>query len=140
MREEFNIKARLLPYHVERGGVFLKDAAVLAGQGVIGANNLLITPEYGPRIRLRALSIDAKFTPTGPLDFSPCDSCDIRCREACPQKAFTQGSYGRGFCVKQMGLDEANRATLETEVEDTPRACVKYCRACELTCPIGQAG
>lgn len=137
--EEFNIKARLLPYHPEGGGIFLKDAAVLAGLGVIGANNLLITPEYGPRIRLRALSLDAQLAPTGPMDFSPCASCDIRCREACPQKAFTQASYGRGLCMKQMRIDEANREILEKDThEDPPRACVKYCRACELICPIGQ--
>lgn len=138
MKEEFSIKARLLPYHVERGGIFLKDAAVLAGLGVIGGNNLLITPEYGPRIRLRALCLDAKLASTGPMDFSPCDSCDIRCREACPQKAFTHGSYGRDLCMKQMGLDQANREALETEVEDPLRAYVKYCRACELVCPASQ--
>jgi epoxyqueuosine reductase len=137
--EEFNIKARLLPYHPEGGGIFLKDAAVLAGLGVIGANNLLITPEYGPRIRLRALSLDAQLAQTGPINFSPCNSCDMRCREACPQKAFTQASYGRGLCMKQMRIDEANREILEQDTrEDPPRACVKYCRACEMACPIGQ--
>lgn len=137
--EEFNIKARLLPYHPEGSGIFLKDAAVLAGLGVIGSNNLLVTPEYGPRIRLRALSLDAQLAPTGPMDFSPCNSCDMRCREACPQKAFTQGSYSRDLCMKQMSIDEANRAIVEKDVEeDSPRACVRYCRACELACPLGK--
>jgi epoxyqueuosine reductase len=139
IEEEFNIKARFLQYHVERGGIFLKDAAVLAGLGVIGANNLLITPEYGPRIRLRALSLDAELASTGAINFSPCNSCDMPCREACPQKAFTQGSYSRDLCMKQMSIDEANRAILEKDIaEDSPRACVKYCRVCELTCPVGQ--
>jgi len=36
------IKAQALPYHVEKGGVYLKDAACLAGLGVRGKNNLLI--------------------------------------------------------------------------------------------------
>jgi epoxyqueuosine reductase len=139
VEEEFDIKARLLPYHPEGGGIFLKDAAVLAGLGVIGANNLLITREYGPRIRLRALSLDAELRPTGPIDFSPCDSCDMRCREVCPQRAFGQGSYSRDLCMKQMTVDEANREVLEKDTdEDSPRACVKYCRACELACPVGQ--
>jgi len=139
LKEEFTIKAQLLPHHVGRGGVLLKDAAVLAGLGGIGANNLLITPEYGPRIRLRALCIDAKLGPTGSIDFSPCNSCDIPCRAACPQKAFTQGSYSRDLCMRQMNMDEANRAILEKEAgEDSPRVWVKYCRACELACPVGQ--
>ncbi len=137
VKEEFNIKARLLPYHPEGGGIFLKDVAMLAGLGVIGANNLLITPEYGPRVRLRALSLDAQLAPTGPIDSSPCNSCDTPCREACPQRAFGQGSYSRDFCMRQMGLDEASRAILETE-GDMPRACVKYCRACELACALGE--
>jgi epoxyqueuosine reductase len=140
VKEEFNIKARLLPYHVERGGIFLKDAAVLAGLGVIGANNLLITPEYGPRIRLRALSLDAQLASTGAINFTPCNSCDMRCRKVCPQKALSQGSYSRDLCMRQMSMDEANREILGKEVEDPPRACVKYCRACELVCPVGQEG
>ncbi len=139
VKDEFNIKAQLLPYHVARGSVFLKDAAMLAGLGVVGANNLLITPEFGSRIRLRALSLDTKLEPTGPIDFSPCDSCDMSCRTACPQKAFAQGSYSRDLCMRQMRMDEVNRVIIEKDVEeDLPRACVKYCRICELTCPIGR--
>jgi epoxyqueuosine reductase len=139
VKDEFNIKVQLLPYHVARGGVFLKDAAVLAGLGIVGVNNLLITPEYGSRIRLRALSLDTKLEPTGPIDFSPCDSCDIPCRTACPQKAFIQGSYTKDLCMRQMRMDEANRVIIEKDVEENlPRACVKYCRICELACPVGQ--
>ncbi len=139
LREGFNVKAQPLPYHVEKGGIFLKDAAARAGLGVIGANNLLVTPEYGPCIRLRALCLGAKLTPTGPVDFSPCNSCDMPCRGACPQKAFTQGSYSRDLCMRQMSMDEANRGIIEKEAgEGSARACVRYCRACELACPVGR--
>ena len=50
LEEKFDIKTHKLPYHVEKGGIFLKDAAVMAGLGCIGKNNLLVTPEFGPRI------------------------------------------------------------------------------------------
>jgi hypothetical protein len=41
--------------------------------------------------------------------------------------------------MKQMSIDEANREILEKDTdEDSPGACVKYCRTCELACPIGQ--
>jgi len=34
------------------GDVSLRHAAVAAGLGVVGRNNLLVTPEFGPRVRL----------------------------------------------------------------------------------------
>lgn len=127
LKEELNTTAHLLPYHVGKGGIFLKDAAALSGMGIIGMNNLLITPEFGPRVRLRALCLDVEVEPTGPSDFAPCETCDMPCRQACPQKAFKSGSYKRTLCNKQMKIDEANRATTY----------IKYCRACELACPVG---
>ena len=126
LEEEFNINARALPYQLADGGIFLKDAAVLAGLGIIGANNLLITPGFGPCTRLRALFLEKGLTPTGPIDFSPCDSCDKPCWQACPQKAFSSGSYNSTLCHKQMKSDET-----KGRIEGT---LVKYCRRCEFAC------
>jgi epoxyqueuosine reductase len=137
--QEFDIEAQPWPYSVEKGGIFLKDAAALAGLGIIGANNLLLTPEFGPRVRLRALSLDVELIPTGPIDFSPCDTCDRPCWWACPQQAFAAGSYSKPMCDKQMKVDEASRVSIEkAEGGDGPGAYIKYCRACELACPVGK--
>jgi epoxyqueuosine reductase len=38
--QETRYKTYKLPYHFEKGGIFLKDAAVMAGLGCIGKNNL----------------------------------------------------------------------------------------------------
>jgi epoxyqueuosine reductase len=84
----FSVKTYKLPYFVSKGGIFLKDAAVMAGLGCIGKNNLVITPGYGPRIRYRALLLDRKAEATGPLEFNPCEGCEQPCRKACPIKAF----------------------------------------------------
>lgn len=146
LREKYTIHAQPLAYHVEggvllqeKGGIFLKDAAVLAGLGILGANNLLITPKFGPRIRLRALFLDADLDPTGPTEFSPCDTCDMPCRSACPRNAFVSGSYSRESCAKQMEADEADKVIVEQSTkEDSPGVRIKYCRACELTCPVGK--
>jgi len=72
-----------LPYHIENGGIYLKDAAVLAGLGTIGRNNLLITPEFGPRVRLRALLAGVDLPPTGPAGFDPCEGCPAPCLTDC---------------------------------------------------------
>ena len=139
LKEDLNSDAHLLPYHVEKGGIFLKDAAVLAGLGTIGMNNLLITPEFGPRVRLRALLLDAELVPAAPTDFAPCAGCAMPCRSACPQEAFTSGSYRRTLCSEQMERDEANAVIVEEGQEkDLPSKYIKYCRACELACPVGK--
>ncbi len=89
----FSVKTYKLPYFVEKGGIFLKDTAVMAGLGCIGKNNLVITPGYGPRIRFRALLLDRKAEVTGPVEFNPCEGCEQPCRKACPIKAFQNTVY-----------------------------------------------
>ncbi len=163
-----------LPYHVERGGAYLKDAAVLAGLGCIGRNNLLITPELGSRVRLRALTLDASLPSTGPSDFDPCARCDAPCRRACPQGVFARpavrrvsgealpgaapsaalrlpartGEFSRDACYVQMERD-IEGATLgdaaalgapEWVGGTEPVKVIRYCRACELSCPVGTTG
>ena len=93
IKNTFSVKTYKLPYFVEKGGIFLKDAAVMAGLGCIGKNNLVITPGYGPRIRFRALLLDRKAETTSPLEFNPCEGCEQPCRKACPIKAFRNTVY-----------------------------------------------
>ena len=66
---------------------------MLAGLGCIGKNNMVITPQYGPRIRWRALLMDRAAKATGPVDYDPCDGCPQPCRRACPVKAFEHAAY-----------------------------------------------
>jgi epoxyqueuosine reductase len=167
------------PYFIESGGVFMKDAAVLAGLGSFGKNNLVITPKYGPRIRWRVLLLDHPARATGPVEYHPCDGCDVRCRKACPVGAFDEiaydasalaqsqlpgadGTYDRITCNTKMAQDveDAARAlaTSEQDPQDLAstmnafeeavmalppaggegRYGVKYCRRCELSCPVGR--
>jgi epoxyqueuosine reductase len=149
------IRAVHLPYHLEKGGTYLKDAAVLAGMGCIGRNNLLVTPEYGPRVRLRALTLDRRLPSSGPIRFDPCRGCDDRCRRACPQDAFGHpparaaardrlrlpartGVYGRAACNRQMEMDVAAAVAETVAGFDNPVKLIRYCRRCELSCPAGR--
>ncbi len=133
LQESLGIHAISLPYKIENGGIFLKDAAALAGIGIIGKNNLLLTPEHGASVRLRAMFLDVALQPTGPIDFDPCTDCEKPCFRACPQKAFRNGFYERKLCQVQMRIDENNVKPLPDE-PDTDH--VRYCRACELSCPL----
>jgi len=163
IEDTFGLKTRQLPYSVGEGGVYLKDAAVLAGLGCIGRNNLLVTPQLGPRVRLRAMLIQAELPPTGPIAFDPCAGCEEYCRKACPRNALENavhssvqtrmadlpgrdGRYSRARCMQQMdedvensGIDttEMEAPPVDTEIVSTAEIRVKYCRECELACPIG---
>jgi len=156
IEKKFNFKCHRIPYLVENGGVFLKDSAVMAGLGCIGKNNMLVTPSFGPRVRLQALLLEERLPPTGPVHFDPCDGCLEHCLKACPQAAFEykgyssvslgmlrlpgrNGRFSRQTCNIQMlqdikgeGLDRAATGTGEIS---TP---VHYCRECELACPVGK--
>lgn len=136
----YSAEARDLPYEALEGGVFLKDAAVLAGLGIIGRNNLVITPRYGPRVRFRALSVDLPLPMTGPLEgFAPCEGCPAPCRPVCPREAFEGGAYQRERCQQQMEADEGAKIVLNSPVIGMPtRVKVAYCRRCELSCPVGR--
>ena len=140
--KKYSAEAYELPYQVDRDGIFLKDAAVLAGLGVMGRNNLLITPEYGPHVRLRGLLVNLPLPGTGPLEgFDPCKGCDAPCLAACPQEAFGSGFYERERCQRQMKLDEDNPIALRSPVVGMPtKFKVAYCRLCELACPVGLRG
>jgi len=139
LRQKFAIVSRSLPYHVEKGGIFLKEAASEAGLGVIGRNNLLITPRFGPRVRLRALLLDQALVPTPSNRFEPCDSCKAPCLEACPRHAFRDRRYDASACHVQMKADEAHGHIAEEGRHASSSAiCTRYCRACELACPVGR--
>jgi len=138
LKEKYDINAESLPYPVEKGGIFLKDAAVLAGLGIIGKNNLLITPEYGPRVRLRALFLDKATEPTSLQNFSPCAECDRPCHTACPENAFSSGNYMVSSCEPEMQRNRANLVEVAGDVVGIDSPCVveKFCRACEFACPV----
>jgi epoxyqueuosine reductase len=138
--EELGINALSLPYQIEYGGAFLKDAAHLAGLGVIGKNNLLVTPEFGTRVRLRGIFMEAELEPTGPIDFDPCHGCDRPCHRSCPREAFRSGAFERALCKKENDQREADREILAGSIMGIEEASKvsKPCRYCEFACPVAQ--
>lgn len=67
--------------------------AVDAGLGQLGRFGALITPEFGPRVRLCKVLTDMPLEPTSPVDFGVtefCDNCE-KCAEFCPSQAILYG-------------------------------------------------
>jgi epoxyqueuosine reductase len=69
------------------GAISHKLVANLAGLGWIGKSCLLISPEYGPRIRYATVLTDAPLKTGGPVE-NRCGDCR-ECVDICPVKAFT---------------------------------------------------
>ncbi len=81
------------------GDLSHKKAAVAAGLGTIGLNALLITPEFGPFIRLASILTNAVLEPSTPIKEDICDECG-KCIESCPQQALSLEGIDVGKCTR----------------------------------------
>ena len=63
-----------------------KTVATKAGLGWIGKNCLLVTPQYGPAVRISSLLTNASLECDGPIDQSRCGACSV-CVKKCPAQA-----------------------------------------------------
>lgn len=107
----------------------IKQLAELAGLGQIGFNNLLLTPEFGPRILIAAVVTDAFLEPDKRNELAIClefkgTSCK-KCADACPKLAigFT-GRFYEAKCLNQLN-------------EDLKLFQSYCCTLCITSCPIG---
>ena len=98
--------------------------AQLAGLGTESRLGLLIHPEFGPWLGLRAACFLTEHVPeTGRLEFDPCPPCDAPCVSACPANALD---------VERWDVDICGRF----HVTDTE--CDTTCHA-RMACPVGTA-
>ncbi len=114
----------VVPY----AGLLLKEIAAVAGIGPIGKNNLLLTPEFGPQVRLRALVTDAPLKCGNPiLTCRYCATCQ-KCVDVCPANALAKGHYDREKCEPYQ-LSHLRHLSEYTSI---------WCNACIEACPVGR--
>ena len=67
--------------------------AIDAGLGEIARNGLLITPKFGPRVRLAKVLTDLPLLPDRPIEFGVRDFCLIceKCARKCPSQSIMFG-------------------------------------------------
>jgi epoxyqueuosine reductase QueG len=63
-----------------------KTIAELAGLGWRGKNNLLVTPQYGARVRLVTILTDLELKADMPYQGPRCEDCEA-CKRVCPAQA-----------------------------------------------------
>jgi len=122
----------------------LKTSAVKCGIGSQGKNTLLITPKYGPRMRLIAvlttaiLSIDEEFK--GNL----CGDCE-KCISACPTKALEPYKIKINRCLAY-AAEQPNSRNVPEDVRKIEQKLTQRpttnsyveCTICLEACPIGR--
>lgn len=73
--------------------------AIQAGLGEYGRHGLVITPEYGPRLRFGKIFTDMPLAHDSPVRFGVREFCEVcrRCADACPPKAIPHGEPDGAF-------------------------------------------
>lgn len=131
--------------------IHLKVSAMLAGLGWIGHNTLVITPEYGPRVRWVGILTDVELEPDKPFVRDLCSEQE-KCRErdrcivSCPYRAIAPGpsqcvepgkKVDVDSCVVQHVFDTKPAPEFEAHIRRiTPRGMLE-CTLCNLSCPYG---
>ncbi|MFM1921087.1 MAG: hypothetical protein RLZZ303_2721 [Candidatus Hydrogenedentota bacterium] len=72
-----------------QGSALIRQAAVNAGLGTLGLNGMLITPQFGPRVKLMGVLTNLRVKTDQPLNAQLCigaEKCG-RCIRACPVDA-----------------------------------------------------
>lgn len=75
--------------------------AIDAGLGECGRNGLLITQEFGPRVRLCKVFTDAPLRIDKPIEFGVSEFCEtcMKCAQNCPPQAISHGERSvEGVC------------------------------------------
>ncbi len=102
-------------------------AAYYAGLGTIGDSHNLITPEYGPRVRMVSVVTDAVFEPDDMIDGDLCIHCR-RCLKKCPAGCFTDD--GRPY---SMDMERCTEHHIELKKQGH-----WPCGVCIKVCPVGK--
>ena len=105
-----------------------RHAAFLAGLGNFGTNNMLLTPEFGPRVRFTSILTTAEIEPDPLLEKPLCIRCQ-RCVEACPVHALNGEEYPAGLTDKK---------TCAIRSAALVKRFIAPCGICIKVCPVGE--
>lgn len=122
----------------------LKPAAVIAGLGCQGKNTLLVTPEFGPRVRLVSVLTTAELDSDEQFREDLCKECD-KCLIACPTKALRPYKLTINRCMTY-SAESPHSPDVEDDVRALERKLLRRpslnsyieCTTCIDVCPIGR--
>jgi len=101
-----------------------KHAGQAAGLGKIGWHSLLITSDFGPRVRLSCCLTEAVLEPTITNTIVECDGCGI-CLDNCPAGALAEPQAGELYAMNKFACSSFRTAS-------------GGCAECMRICPAGR--
>jgi epoxyqueuosine reductase len=115
-----------------------KMAATRAGLGWIGKTGLLISKQYGPRMRLTTVLVNEQILEIGrPIEASRCGECDW-CVRACPANAANGKPWDihtdRDLFLDAFACRNKCRELTQTRIDKE----ASICGICIAVCPIGR--
>lgn len=129
----------------ELGHVSQKAFGWAAGLGWIGRNGLLVTPDYGPRIRLAAVLTDMPLKAAEPMK-NMCGDCML-CVKACPSKALRYVKFDVRPTNREEIIDVRKCAERLSKMKNmlaskhsSTELAVEICGICIKACPYGRPG
>ena len=118
------------------GAVSHKAIARMAGIGWQGKSLLIVSPEFGPRIRLATVLTDMPLLPDGPIR-NRCGAC-TECTDACPVQAIRNATARGWYADREEALffDRCAERTHENSLIQGIGA--RICGVCVRACPHGK--
>ncbi len=123
-----------MPNDSYRGIFSHKEGARKSGLGFIGKNCLLITKEYGSKVRLISVLTDMELTSERPIIENGCGDCEI-CKKACPGGAISGISYNPSLTREDFFSAEKCSHNMKN-YKDIGRGAV--CGICIKVCPYNK--
>ncbi len=104
-------------------------AAKYAGLGTIGLSHCLLTPEFGPRVRLVSVFTEAVLPPDPMMKKELCIRCGL-CSVCCPRNALKE----REDCV----IGDYDKMACLDMAEELTKKRIYPCGVCIKVCPVGR--
>lgn len=113
-----------------------KTAATRAGLGWIGKSALLVTPQFGPRVRLATVFTDMPLEVGTPVTAGQCIECTA-CVRACPAGAINGKHWQAGLPREELVNASACWQTATRLLLERVGVESAVCGCCVSVCPVG---
>lgn len=130
IKKEFDLLNIKSHFSVDVSDILEKQAAVLAGLGYTGKNQLLINPKYGSFLNLATILVDIELENDYISAVDDCGNCTL-CINACPSDALDEG-FNRELCLSDISQEKVILDDKEIAYFDKV---IYGCDICQKVCP-----